>query len=150
MNGTSGYICDALAGMISAYAMTSDGGLLNVSDSDVSNGYSVIKAIGIHGFDVNVRDIDEEHILVALAFFREMPQTSSDGVVRQMAIKQMPKAVNECQKRLRTSDAFRFGFVESLRRQLQKEYESTRKNGEYQENEKVHEVDSWLRGVTAQ
>lgn len=150
MNGTSGYICDALAGMISAYAMTSDGGLQNVSDDDMSNGYSVIKAIGIHGLDVNVRDIDEEHILVALAFFREMPQTRSDDAFKQMAIERMPKNIGECQQRLRKSNAFRFGFVGSLRQQLQREYENKRKCGEYRENEKVHEVDSWLREVTAQ
>ena len=120
MNSTSGYICDALAGMISAYAMTSDGGLQNVSDDDMSNGYSVIKAIGIHGLDVNVRDIDEEHILVALAFFREMPQTRSDDAFKQMAIERMPKNIRECQQRLRKSNAFRFGFVGSLRQQLQR------------------------------
>ena len=127
MNETSTYICDALAGMISAYAMTSDSGLQNVSNADVSNGYSVVKEIGIHGLDVNVRDIDEEHILVALTFFREMPQTQSDDVFKQMAMERIPKAVNECQQRLRKSDAFRFGFVESLRRQLQSEYEIKRK-----------------------
>ena len=150
MNETSTYICDALAGMISAYAMTSDGGLQNVNTDDISNGYSVVKEIGIHGLDINVRDIDEEHILVALAFFREMPQTQSDDVFKQMAMKRIPKAVDECQQRLRKSDAFRFGFVESLRRQLQMEYESKRKNGEYQENEKVCEVDSWFRGAMTQ
>ena len=59
-------------------------------------------------------------------------------------------ADGECQQRLRKSNAFRFGFVGSLRQQLQREYENKRKCGEYRENEKVHEVDSWLREVTAQ
>ena len=149
MNATSTYLCDALAGMISAYAMSSDNKFEEISNRNVSDGYAIIKSLGIHGFDINVRDIDEECIIVALAFFRDMSQTVSDDVFKRMAIKRLPKSTDECRQQIQNSAAFKFGFVEALRRQLQKEYENKRKISGYQENENVRNTERWLREVMA-
>ena len=66
-----------------------------------------------------------------------------------MAIKRLPKSTDECRQQIQNSAAFKFGFVEALRRQLQKEYENKRKISGYQENENVRNTERWLREVMA-
>ena len=146
MNIASIGVCETLAGMTASYAMVNNE-IGSVSKTSITNAYKIIKQLGISGLGLQALDIDDENILAALAFFREMPETQSDDNFKEMSRAYIPDDIDSVKTKLCSSQQFRFGFIEGLRRQLQDDYDKKRKSKRYQGDERIQNVDKWFREV---